>query len=238
MSLDIFPTWVDPYSWYKPCFSSINKRENKCPKPGKTLVLDIDETMVHTMEDIEDLKEFRNSQYLPLRKRIYDFWIDDPENGKEHVWGITRPHLWEFLSFANDYFGPDNIYVWSSGNKPYVHAICDFIWQDFNLPRDILTADNCWTHKVTGEYGKPLKILYDMHSHLAPESTIIIDDLKKNLKHNKDNGILIPQYKPEAKPRDMNQDDGALLDVVEFFSSPRVKNTNDIRVIDKTRIFK
>jgi len=195
--------------------------------------------MVRTMDDIEDLKELRlksDPRYLPLRKRIYDFWIDDPETGqKEHVWGITRPHLWEFLTFSQRYF--KNVFVWSSGNKPYVHAVCDFLWQDLSLPRDILTADNCFVNPKTQTYGKPLKILYDMHQDIYPEDTIIIDDLEKNLKHNKDNGILIPQYKPEAIIKDLNKDDFSLLDIIDFLSRPGVKNCNDIRLFDKTKIF-
>lgn len=240
MSLDIYPTWVDPYNWYKPSFS-VNRKEGKSTryKPSKKIVLDVDETMVHTMEDIQDFREFKqNPQYLSLRKRIYDFWIDDPQNGKEHVWGITRPHLWEFLSFCHHEFGGDNIFIWSAGDKPYVHAVCDFIWQDFNFPRDILTSDHCYVNPRNDEYGKPLKIIYEMHDDLLPKSTIIIDDLKKNLKHNKHNGILIPAYKPEPNIKDMTKDDTALLNIIDFFDTQTFRNTDDIRILDKTRIFK
>lgn len=244
MNLDIIPTWTVPYDWYRPAFSSSSSKNFpiKKSKTGITLVLDVDETMVHTMDEIENLKELgvkNKPEYLPLRKRIYDFWIDDPETGeREHVWGVTRPHLWEFLTFAcsnpNPYF--KEVIVWSSGNRGYVNAVCDFIWQDLPRPKTILTADDCALSK-SGVYGKPLKILYDIHPELSPDKTVIIDDLEKNRKHNKENGILIPQYKPEPTLKDMNKDDTCLLDIIDFFSSPAIKSIPDIRLIDKNKIF-
>ena len=90
------------------------------PLSSLNLVLDLDETLLHTFSAPRDSKEsdmdslinfnyFSRPEDCDLRLRHYDIKMIDPvsfrgEGLHDRLWGIRRPHLDEFISFAQNYF--------------------------------------------------------------------------------------------------------------------------------------
>ena len=70
------------------------------------IVLDLDQTLIATQDNMSDLYQLKiatDPKLIDLRKRTYHIVIDDLENPgvgtKTEMWGVTRPHLQEFLIF-------------------------------------------------------------------------------------------------------------------------------------------
>ena len=157
-----------------------------------TIILDIDETLVHTEENIETLEEMGVLSNPELSNEIYILSLDD---GATEMWGTKRPHLDDFLLFCFTYF--DNVCVWSAGQRDYVHALVDHIFAPFRKPDIVFTFDDCIQNKDEN-WIKPLEKFYnhstdkEIHSH----STFIIDDRDYTFEKNEQNGVLIPPYSP------------------------------------------
>ena len=69
---------------------------------NKCIVLDLDETLVHSKFDNEIIKKnnlLKDPKYINLHNRLYTISLSDT-----YVWGITRPYLYYFLNFCFDYF--------------------------------------------------------------------------------------------------------------------------------------
>lgn len=240
-TVDIDPYWDS--NWCNKLL--INKIK---PKSHLNLVLDVDQTMVCTTGNSEDFSQvFTDPKYKALRRRIYNIKTD-PEflsdtkteitpSEPGEIFGILRPHLYQFLDFAFRYF--ENIYIWSSGDREYILPLCDHIFNVFpKKPRDIFTGDKCPVVDKKGNLGKPLKLLYDQYPDMNAANTIIIDDLLQNGKSNPDNLIKIPKYDPKPTIEDFSKDDTAFLHLIEFFKQPLVKDCADIKDVDKSNIFK
>ena len=228
---------IEPYWDSELCYTFENC--NIKPRTKLNLVLDVDATMVCTTGDSETLGEiFTNPKHLALRRRVYNICKEEePGTGEcDEIFGVLRPHLFEFLFFSIGYFS--NIFVWSSGESEYVHPICEFIWSNLpTVPTDILTNDHCPADKK-GNLGKPLQILCDKYPYVTLKNTLIIDDLKQNGKSNPNNLIQIPKFDPKPTIKEFNQDEQSFLDIMDFLEDPVVMNCKDIRDIDKSNIFK
>ena len=106
------------------------------------IILDIDETLVHTCEDMNQfhsLRIFTDPKMIGLRRRSYVVTLDDvvERRGagvKTQLWGVTRPHLEEFLIFCFSYYRV--VAVWSAGKTKYVQAIVDHIFRDIPEPQE------------------------------------------------------------------------------------------------------
>jgi TFIIF-interacting CTD phosphatase-like protein len=160
-----------------------------------TIVLDIDETLVHTEEDTEGPDvEIKTDPILV--EDLYDIHLD---KGTYKMWGTKRPHLDEFLLFCFTYF--KNVCVWSAGQTDYVHAVVKKIFRDFRAPDIIYTFDQC-VQNERGDWIKPLEKFFDdknvQAKGIVPSKTYIIDDRDYTFERNVDNGIQIPEYAPDS----------------------------------------
>ena len=86
----------------------------------KCIVLDLDQTVIATQDDIQslhNLKILSNPQLISLRNRSYYISVEDLEKPgigtKYDFWGVTRPHIHEFLIFCFSYF--KIVAIWSAG---------------------------------------------------------------------------------------------------------------------------
>src|SRR3989304_1474697 len=116
--------------------SLLEIKRPKNPRSDKVIVLDIDETLVHTFEDHEI---FNDSNLLELKRRIYHIEIIDIDRshvrGSGFVYqmsGIMRPYMKEFLEFCFKYFR--FVTIWSAGTYSYVHSIVNEIFRDLPYP--------------------------------------------------------------------------------------------------------
>lgn len=234
-----------------PSFSDIipkKKYTDKC------IVLDIDETLVYTHEefkDLEHLKLFSDSKYLDLRRRTYRFHLNiQDEDGNPTILemsGISRPHVEDFLSFCFQYFSV--VAIWSAGQKPYVEAICDFLFRDLKKPDLIWTAEDCTP--ITDSKGrligveKPLDKMYKYfyektngRIRMNETNTFILDDRLITFERtNPYNGILIPNYHPSATIESMRKDDPTLPELEKWLNNGNVIYSRDVRTLVKNNIF-
>ena len=216
---------------------------------NKVLVLDVDETMVHSfikpdeVAAIEALNIWSDPNLLSLRKVCRFFTVENvarglpPGSGMENnIILVFRPHLLEFLIFASSYFRA--IIIWSAGQPKYVRAAIRHIFKDIPEPFAILDSEMCSKDKY-GDVAKPLKFIYDNFPNLAnATNTIIIDDRESNMAANPDNGILIPEYSPKPKLTSLTAEDDAFLKIRSWLESAEVKNCKDIRQVPKHDLFK
>jgi TFIIF-interacting CTD phosphatase-like protein len=217
------------------------------PLTDKCIVLDLDETLVHSHEDINTLYKLgilSKPELLNLRKRTYTIQLDDVldkkgKGTKISLWGITRPYVKEFLITCFSYF--KIVAVWSAGQRKYVEAIVDYLFRDIRRPHIVFTYDDCV--EMSNSYlAKPLSNMIssipNLHKYMSLENTFIIDDrLTTYSTVNPYNGILIPPYKPSPNIHSLNSDDIALRQLSIWLLTPEVMNSTDIKNINKNNIF-
>jgi TFIIF-interacting CTD phosphatase-like protein len=215
-----------------------------------TLVLDLDETCLHTLtvnEDegaalktIEDLGIDKIDEYEDLGNRLIKVGLDDPVSAKgtgirHGCISIARPHLYPFLIFAFSYF--KYVVVWSAGVDTYVRKLARMITRytpNFDL---VLTRDDCIFEN--GEYVKPLSKMIKEHHEFGFDITkiLIVDDRDSTYVHNPRNGVMIPIYKPSVTISSMRADDDNLIRFKLWIVSSNLSSYPDVRDIDKYRIF-
>jgi len=214
----------------------------------KCIVLDLDETLVHSCEDIEVLKQLgilKNPQLLDLRKRTYRLNLDDVLTPKgqgirSDIWGITRPHLKDFLIFCFSYFRI--VAVWSAGQSKYVESICDFIFRDIRRPHIIYSWSDCEKDPNHGIVEKPLQKMIESEPVIAKymnlANTFVIDDKHSTFaKVNPKNAILIPRYEPPLTVEAFREEEPSLMELKQWFLRPEVMKSKDVRILDKSKIF-
>lgn len=217
----------------------------------RTLILDLDETLVHSYENPTFLDTY-GIYSNPETKNLFH-----PTNGHQIVysmvlsrghrmWGLVRPGTYEFLEFAHDYF--DNILVWSAGVKEYVDKIVNLLFTEagFSRPRKIWARDKCSIR--SGNYHKPISsLIYNLNSsgsplHIDPATTLIVDDREYTFQENPANGILIPPFCPGGSQPSLinllNREDRFLFKLMDWLKRPEVRNCTDVRYLDRSQIFR
>ena len=218
---------------------------------NKCIVLDLDETLVHSNENMEQLQNLgilTNPDLIDLRRRTYQISMDDVvykkgEGVKTNMWGIVRPHVKEFLVSCFSYFKV--VIVWSAGKRKYVDAIVDFLFKDIKRPHIVYSYDEC-ERTSNNLIVKPLTKMIENESgldkYMSLENSFIIDDRKTvydgYIGDNPDNGIQIPAYKPAFNIHSLRSDDIALKQLMTWFLRPDVMNSKDVRELDKNEVFK
>lgn len=193
---------------------------------NRHLVLDIDSTLANTFPTMDG--------HGSANERVYYLELTDGDSITP-MWGVFRPHLVEFMNFADQYF--EQIHIWSAGQYQYVHQIVD-IMADTTLisPSTVFTYDNCAYNMTSDQYiYKPLSKIYQAVTTANPMNTLVIDDRKETFSRNPSNGILIPPYEPKIDEIDI--EDNALLKIICWLSLPQVIATSDVRLLDKRNIF-
>lgn len=216
----------------------------------KMIVLDLDETLVHTAPPEEynlfdQLNLLNDPTLLGLRSRLYKLSVIDVVSPLgsgviDNFWGVMRPHLKEFLIFCFSYFRI--VAIWSAGQKKYVENVVDYIFRDIRPPHIVFTYNNC---KKTDE-GFIIKPLLDMIANsnfkvnklISVDKVFVVDDRDSTYVENVGNGILIPAYLPPLTIDGMTTDDPTLIQLMYWLSLPNVKYCKDVRQLDKTQIFK
>lgn len=104
----------------------------------KAVILDIDETLIHSFDAPDDIKNLLNegifsSSNYDLRSRVHYMKIPDvvadPGKGEiDHIIFVERPHLREFLQTVRDNF--DYVIIWSAGRPRYVRNVVERIFRD------------------------------------------------------------------------------------------------------------
>lgn len=237
------------------------RNNNNARRPGagpRTIVYDLDETLVHSWENptfldsyqiYTDPKVYRHFHPMGNHSIAYSMIID--MNGHPNrIWGLHRPHLHEFLNFANNYF--DNAIVWSAGIVPYVEEITKqiFLESGLNPPKLVWSRNRCSKyqdlyHKPISEINAELSTRPYQTFTIDPKSTLILDDKQHTFMSNPSNGVLCPLFfpgrnRPNRTPTMddlLDRSDKSLLQFKEWLEKPEVMNAEDVRNLDKTKIF-
>jgi hypothetical protein len=212
------------------------------PLTNKTIVLDLDSTLIFTSDNFDsfkDLELYSNPKHTHIRPRIYKFDVIDvvekPGTGlKSSMWGALRPHVHEFLNFCFDYF--ESVIVWSAGQLKYVHAICDILFTEPDKqPILIYSFEDC--ERTDNYLYKPLVKLTKEFGHVNLNNMVILDDNETTFSKNIDNALHIPAYEPELSPDGIMEDDKNLVNLCRWLMKPEVISCKDVRKTDKSDCF-
>jgi hypothetical protein len=201
------------------------------------IVLDIDETLVHTDTDINRAIELDIFSDPVLRSRAYftdltDVACSKGEGQKSLMWGVTRPRIKEFIDFCFSYFRV--VGIWSAGKKDYVTSMVEILFRDSQPPHFVYTYDDLYFTE-SGDYFKPLDKLFKettIGNYVLPGNVFMIDDRRDVCSYNIDNAIIVPEYAPESL-EEIKQTDDTFPVLISWFLDPRVKHCKDIRTLDK-----
>jgi hypothetical protein len=219
-------------------------RTNKC------IVLDLDETLVHSNYDINNLKKLNimtDPDLIDLRQRIYQICMDDVTTDKGSgiktvMWGLVRPHAREFLLYCFAYF--KCVIVWSAGKRKYVDTIVDYLFKDMRRPIVVYSYDECEklsNNMLVKPFSKMIKNVSGLDKYMNLSNSFMIDDRDTVYRgyegDNPYNGIQIPPYKPDFNIQSMRADDIALKQLMIWLNQSEVMNSSDVRTLDKSKIF-
>lgn len=204
-------------------------------KNGKHLVLDLDETLVHTFDEKDGLAEFVNYLTPEQRKRIY--MIEFP--GGDTLWGYVRPYAEEFLKVAFNEF--ESVGVWSAGTQYYVANIVQVIFKD-QSPKFVMSRNQCNELKIKTEEipcrYKPLEIIYRNHPDHTQGNTVIVDDRHDICALNCMNNIRIPEFNINNFNNSTMVNDITLLTLARWFQNPEFRDAPDVRLVKSRSPFK
>lgn len=170
-----------------------------------TLVLDLDETLVHSIitKDIKKINTLKKMNNLLLH------YLDN----ENHIFVFYRPYMLQFLQEMTKYF---NICVFTNGVKSYADIIVTMI----------NTITSCtyisrW-YSRTGEY--PFYKYISIIDHVDTEDVLIIDDNGEIWKDDYKNVIKIKQF---YGPEDENYTfDNELFNLTQIISEIMKSKTN------------
>jgi len=215
------------------------------PMTDKCIILDLDETLVHTQEEMTELHKLKilsDPKLLALRKRTYLLRLEDlekPGYGTSYdLWGVVRPHVPEFLLFCFSYFKV--VAVWSAGARPYVDAVVDHLFKDLPRPHVVFTRDDVLFDK-NKQVEKPLQKMMEYHpilrEHMSHANTFVLDDNHGTFVYNPKNGVHIPRYEPEATVHALMKDDDTVLKFRDWLLQPDIMQAVDVTTLPKHDIF-
>lgn len=193
-----------------------------------TIVLDLDETLVHVCECFE----IDESPSLDIVPGSFSFDLEDCV-----MWGVYRPGVKAFLTFVLKNF--DNVVVWSAGVRSYVDAVVKRLFLDngLPLPKIVWARDEC--RQTDDVYHKPISQLVHADRDqqfpigIDQNHTLIVDDRPHTFMRNPRNGVLIPPFDP-SDLTDRNDDTLAYLEawLISVLESGKIFSD-----VDKSKIF-
>ena len=188
-----------------PSISRSNFNSNK-----KLLILDIDETLVHSDLDfsLKEKKEVKDDSILHFNSE---------EEKNIPVPLIVRPGTKKFLDYAVEKF---DLVVFTASDKQYADVVIDYLEKDKKYFKMRLYRNHC-IFIEPGLYIKDLRIFSGIKKL---EDIIILDNSLFSFANQLNNGILITSFFS-----DMND---TFLENVKCYLN-YIKNEKDIRIINK-----
>lgn len=191
--------------------------KNNKPRTNYAIVLDLDETLVHTIYGGE--LDTKLDKYLFT---IVDAITKNGEGNVDIIKGYKRKHLDDFLKCVFRTF--KYIIVFSAGRPKYVKEMVKEIFKDHGYPNAIFTYDDC--EEVNGFIVKRLEKIAKLFN-IELESIIAIDDRISTATLNPTNVIIIPEFN--------GYEDDCLLKLIEFFD--KLEPNKNITLLNKSILF-
>jgi CTD small phosphatase-like protein 2 len=183
--------------------------KNESNQNKKLLILDLDETLVHS--DLDFLLKEKNVKYDTI------LHFDSEEEKNIPLPLMIRPGLYKFLDYASENF---DLVVFTASDQDYADTIINYIEKDKKYFKMRLYRNNC----IFIEPGLYIKDLRIFNSWKNMENIIIVDNSLFSFANQLNNGILITSFFDDKK-------DTFLYNVKDYLEY--IKNEKDIREINK-----
>jgi len=187
------------------------------------LVLDLDETLVHTEDDIHRyvaLGIANDPKLLHIRQNTFVMRLVDVVGargaGQTEVWWVSkRPRLDLFLYYAFRTF--ETVSVWTAAKKKYAEAIVEEVFRDHPQPYLVWHWEMC-EYDEDGHIIKPLEKMA-LYMGVELEELCILDDNRKTFSKNPDNAIWMPRWDPEPTVEGLERADNAFMKLIKMWSA-------------------
>ena len=179
--------------------------ENKSNK--KTLILDLDETLIHS-----DLDLIYKNHIITL---YFDSEDDDEKNIPIPL--ILRPGLFDFLNYAKEKF---ELIIFTASHKNYADKIIDYIEKEKKYFSLRLYREHCIFIKP-GLYIKDLRIFKNRDL----KNIVLIDNSIFSFAHQLNNGILVTSF--------YHDDNDYFLYNLKEYLSYCIEDCKDVRIVNK-----
>jgi RNA polymerase II subunit A small phosphatase-like protein len=185
----------------------------------KLLILDMDETLLHT-------ECFRDIDYLEEGSYDFKFPLGGGGWSNDEHWYFTlkRPFLDEFMKYVFDNF---KVAIWTAGGSDYASEAISRAGIDKNKLEFFWTSERC-TMKYDFETGfrYGVKNLEKVHKSLGwnLNNVLIVDDVQKTAINNYGNLIHIKEFCNDRSDIELNKLMGYL---------DKIKDSNNFRSIEK-----
>ena len=180
---------------------------------NKTLILDLDDTLVHT---VDETKKYSQKDLKDAEVNIVHYY--EPKKGvKIDIKFIIRPFALSFLQEISSYF---EVISFTASERPYADAIIDKIDPEKNIFDYRLYRDKC-IH-IKNVWVKNLGIFQNREL----KNLIIVDNTISTFRDNMENGIYIPSFRGEIKDRE-------LINLGDFLKSIILEEDVRIKIKEK-----
>jgi len=224
----------------------IHNLSNGSSISDKNIILDLDETLIHTFSDSEvsNINKVGLFNHPLFRSRYYTLNLSSEGKDTDYYHGIFRPYYKQFLRFCLQYF--KHVIVWSAGETEYVHAVVDKLFKDLPEPFAVFTRPDCVQENK--RYIKPLSKIFESLKEydISGYNTFILDDNEHTFIKNPYNSIHIPAFdfdKYNNKCFTFNQyenyltNDECLRQVEMWMKKDYVLSCKDVKILDRTNLF-
>tara|TARA_R100001163_G_C5068510_1_gene209049 strand:- start:19363 stop:19938 length:576 start_codon:yes stop_codon:yes gene_type:complete len=148
------------------------------------LVLDLDETLIHTMQITQAFSKRLNNA------TDFHFKINN-----QYYWVRKRPGIDLFLDFAFKHF---TVGIWTAAEKDYAKEICRKILSmpQLHATKFIYSRNFCHldSTNMPPMFVKPLAKIWAVYPEMNRMNTLMIDNNLNVMKYNPHNGIHIPDF--------------------------------------------
>ena len=187
----------------------MNFKNLKNENTKKLLILDLDETLIHSDLDFSLKEKSVNCDTI--------LYFDTEEEKHVPLPLIIRPGLYDFLDYASENF---ELIVFTASDQGYADPIIDYIEKDKKYFKMRLYRNNC----IFIEPGLYIKDLRIFKSWKKMEDIIILDNSLFSFANQLNNGILITSFFDD-------KDDTFLSNIKDYLEY--IKNEKDVREINK-----
>jgi Dullard-like phosphatase family protein len=177
---------------------------SECDKNKKTLILDLDETLVHSDFDYN----------FQLHDHIIEF---EYEGQKIEIPIILRPGLFEFLGDISELF---EVFIFTASKREYADAILNFLDPYNKIFKHRFYREHC-ININNRIFVKDLRVFVNR----KPENLIIVDNSLYSFSNQLSNGILINSFY-------YDKDDRELLNLFNYLQQ-YIRNAHDSRAVNE-----
>uniref|UniRef100_A0A6C0JUU0 FCP1 homology domain-containing protein n=1 Tax=viral metagenome TaxID=1070528 RepID=A0A6C0JUU0_9ZZZZ len=183
----------------------------------RVLVVDIDETLVHTFGDDSISDQDVRGLCQKIRDRLYKQVVQPEKLSSQPIiiYGLIRQGAHDFIKWGQQTF--DYFVVWSAGTRDYVEKMVQVLFSRGKAPDLILTRDDL--EGPISDYRKQLSVVKDILGLKNLEQLVIIDDNKVATSCNEYNRILIPPFESDSLKELCDKEDKELYRVRDFITT-------------------